>query len=122
MTTPFDSAGAGRWRHALGHLRYAAWLAFHPRAPLPEGPLGIPVRTQTHSARMLELQDIAERLGVTRAERDGVMIAERWFGPLRVLACLVTEARTQSLPVLLDSEMVTAVSAWASGDVPGSAS
>lgn len=97
MTRTHTPSAAGRWRHVSGHLRYALWLAFHPGAPLPEGPLNIPVPPGERGARLLALKDIADRLGVTEAEQDGVIAAERRWGLFRVRAHLVARDYTRQL-------------------------
>jgi hypothetical protein len=118
-----DPVTPGRLRYAAGLIRLAVWLAFHPSAPLPGTRLGIPVPPGPRGERLtrLDLTAAAYRTEVSR--RYGMLTAERRFGPLQLEAHVRdSEDYTHSLPVLLDSDIIAAISSWGSGDIPGGTS
>jgi hypothetical protein len=84
-----------------GLIDLATWYATHPSAPMVTPTLNIPVPAGERGARVIALDVIAEQLGVQVAplrdadgETDGTLIAERWFGGVRVEAHLCPEDRS----------------------------
>jgi len=85
--------GKGLDREALA--AGLAELAAHPAAGLVTPVLNIPVPPGGRGARILALESIAAMLGTEMRPQtgedgkpSGVLIAERWFGPVRVEAHL----------------------------------
>lgn len=88
---------------AVGLLDLATWYATHPSAPLVTPTLNIPVPPGARGERIAALQEIADALGVDVVEQkgpngepDGTLVAERWFGPVRVEAHLCHPDQTVS--------------------------
>jgi len=86
-----------------GLVDLATFYATHPSAPLVTAELNIPVPAGERGDRLVALDVIAEQLGVQVAElrgedgwADGTLIAERWFGGVRVEAHLCPENRTMT--------------------------
>jgi hypothetical protein len=96
-----DATGGGEYRTDMvtAFADLAVWYATHEHAPLVTPRLNIPVPPGPRGVRVEALNEIAERLGATVLERDGMLIAERAFGPLVIEAHLVDE---QESPVDAD--------------------
>jgi hypothetical protein len=75
-----------------GLIDVATWYAVHTGASLPVPHLNVPVPPGAPGARLAALDEIAGHLGVDVAERDGMLVAERRFGPVVVEAHLALRA------------------------------
>jgi hypothetical protein len=119
-----ESPGMGA-AFVTGLIDVAVHYAVHTGTPLPVPRLSIPVRGGTRGERIDALDEIADRLEVEVALRDGTLVAERWFGPVLVEAHLDPEDDHARRLALLDQSAFDdasgAVRSWCGTSVPGNA-
>lgn len=132
MTHILDEATESANKRAdmsAGLRAFAAWLDTHPGSPIPVVTAAFRIPMGERGARLQALKDVADWLGVDETERDGILTAERRFGPLKVGAYLAARDHERHLalagvirrsPEVLGDDKVDGVRGWA-GNVTGGA-
>lgn len=108
---PADEAVAGAMaRHGLmiGLTDLAVYVETHQDAPMFIADMNIPVPGKTRAEKVAALGAIADYYGVPVTERDGMLIAERWFGPVRLEAHIVAPDLSRRLIAAQDARKAQA--------------
>lgn len=129
---PDEAAESAKRRTDLsaGLRGLADWLDATPGGPDPIVSAAFRIPVGERGARLQALRDVADWLGVAETEHDGILTAERRFGPLKVGAYLAARDHERHLalagvirkgnPAVLGADKVDGVLGWA-GNVAGGA-